>query len=48
MEEVFPMEEFRDKQEEMVTALLEEKSLAALIYLIDAGRELEFASGGNT
>ena len=41
------MEE-RNKHDEMVTALLEEKSLAALVYLIDHGRELEFDSCGNT
>ena len=41
------MEE-RNKHDEMVTALLEEKSLAALVYLIDHGRELEFISGEHT
>ena len=41
------MEE-RNKHDEMVTALPEEKSLAALVYLIDHGRELEFISGANT
>lgn len=32
----------------MVNALLEEKSLEALVYLIDHGRELEFNTFGNT
>lgn len=41
------MEE-KKKHDEMVTALLEEKSLAALAYLIDHGRELEFIFGGST
>ena len=41
------MEE-RNKHDEMAAALLEEKSLAALAYLIDHGRELEFAFGANT
>ena len=41
------MEE-RNKHDEMATALLEEKSLAALVYLIDHGRELEFAAGEHT
>ena len=36
------------KHDEMVTALLEEKSLKALVYLIDNGRELEFMSGEHT
>ena len=31
-----------NQHEDMVKALLDEKSLAALIYLLDAGRELEF------
>lgn len=42
------MEEKRNEHDEMVTALLENKSLAALVYLIDAGRELEFNTYGNT
>jgi len=41
------MEE-RNQHDEMTTALLEEKSLAALVYLIDHGRELEFDACGNT
>lgn len=41
------MEELK-KHDEMVTALLEEKSLKALVYLIDNGRELEFISGEHT
>jgi len=41
------MEE-RNKHDEMAAALLEEKSLAALVYLIDHGRELEFMSGEHT
>ena len=41
------MEELKN-YDEMVTALLEEKSLKALVYLIDNGRELEFDSCGNT
>jgi len=36
------------KHDEMVTALMEEKSLKALVYLIDHGRELEFMSGEHT
>ncbi|MBQ9092192.1 MAG: hypothetical protein IJY52_08000 [Anaerotignum sp.] len=40
--------EKRNEHDNMVTALMEEKSLAALVYLIDAGRELEFAAGENT
>ena len=31
-----------NEHEDMVKALLDEKSLAALIYLLDVGRELEF------
>ena len=31
-----------NEHEDMVKALLDENSLAALIYLLDAGRELEF------
>ncbi len=38
--------EAMDKHEKMVRALLEEKSLEALVYLIDAGRELEFLLDG--
>lgn len=41
------MEE-RKTYEEMETALLEEKSLAALVELIERGRELEFVFGGHT
>ena len=41
------MEELKN-YDEMVTALLEEKSLKALVYLIDNGRELEFDACGNT
>ena len=41
------MEELKN-YDEMVTALLEEKSLKALVYLIDNGRELEFMSGEHT
>lgn len=41
------MEE-RKEYDEMEMALLEERSLAALVYLIDRGRELEFAFGGHT
>lgn len=31
-----------NEHEDMLKALLDEKSLAALIYLLDVGRELEF------
>lgn len=41
------MEE-RNKHDEMAKALLEEKSLAALAYLIEHGRELEFTVGTST
>ncbi len=37
-----------DQHEEMVNILLEEKSLEALCFLLESGRELEFEVFGDT